>query len=376
MTPSTVSLGVYQASLADPDLATRETVGLMCDQIHAAAIDPVVTQTAETAVKMFGGGPLYRGADPRSDPRACALSCWWWVKHFIRALPHEAFKALIAAYPDKRQLLVSPGLLLRSQNPAGDCSAFTMLLCAMLQALGVGYELVTVAVDPAEPGAFSHVYPVAVLEISSPVPARADPIGRKREGARVLELVSLKSQRVAVLGGIDGDRSRIPLDAFSGAYPGWQVPAAHVFRYQAYDSAGAPVDVQRATPSRLNGYFRSGLGETVCVAYDEEGNCTAPVELPGTPAPASSQASPSGPSYADQLIGDLLRQWTKIGGQVVAPQTTVSQTRAGYSVQTPAGTSMAAIPSLTGVSGSTWLWLGVLGIGAVVAVKAFGGGRG
>ena len=69
MTPSSVSLGVYQANLADPDAATRETIDLMCGLIHAAANDAAVQQCAGSAVRQFHGGPLYAGINARMRAR-------------------------------------------------------------------------------------------------------------------------------------------------------------------------------------------------------------------------------------------------------------------------------------------------------------------
>jgi hypothetical protein len=118
----------------------------------------------------------------------------------------------------------------------GDCDDFTMMLCALLGCCGLGYEIITVAASPREPGTFSHVYCRAVLP----------------------------------------DGSRVPLDASHGKYPGWQVPTAHVSRLQAWDEDGNPVSDQGSNNwDGLHGYTAArGLGACGdCNDWDEAGNC-------------------------------------------------------------------------------------------------------
>src|SRR5271157_5434252 len=161
MIPSPQSMDAYrpvmevsQADTQDSDIATWQTIQRMCQHIHQAAQDPLVQRTARLASGVgFWGGCCWR-AHP---------GCFWWVKQAVSVLPHSQFKALVSAYPEKRQLLISPSVVLRAPNPAGACSTFSMLIAAMLESLGVQWELVTVAVEPEDPMLYSHVFVRAVL---------------------------------------------------------------------------------------------------------------------------------------------------------------------------------------------------------------------
>jgi hypothetical protein len=88
---------------------------------------------------------------------------------------------------DNSGILVRPAKLLSMANPVGDCTAHTMVVCALLKALGISCEMVTVATDPAKPDEFNHVYAEAILK----------------------------------------NGVRMALDT-SGPYPGWEPP--HIYR--------------------------------------------------------------------------------------------------------------------------------------------------
>jgi len=214
----------YQADLHDADIATQQTVDLMCQQIEKAAQDPLLRRAARDAVQRFRGGPLYAaaGIDPTKNPCAIAESIWWWVKHALKFQLHEAMIQVWFNERDQLQLLISPDLLLRMSKPRGDCAIFTMLECAMLRAWGIPFEILTAAVTPNSPD-YDHVWARAVF-----------PDGR-----------------------------RLNLDASHGSYPGWQVPFEHRNRAQVWDPRGNPIE--DAAPQRrgLHGYRRRGLGDAV-----------------------------------------------------------------------------------------------------------------
>jgi hypothetical protein len=220
-------MDVFPANLQDPDLATAETVQTMCAHIHRAAADPLVQRVASQAESAWGNATpsaLALTALGSGTAAPAGPGCFWWAKHFCRALPHSQFKALLAAYPAKRQLLISPEVLLRTERPAGDCSTFAMLIAAMLEALDARWELVTVAADPADAANYSHVFVRAVLE----------------------------------------DGSRLTLDGSHGKYPGWEVPLVHQFRRQVWDSDGQPITDQAPRVSALGAYRprpRGGFGQ-------------------------------------------------------------------------------------------------------------------
>ena len=205
---------VFQADTQDADLATAQTIATMCSHIHRAAQDPVVRQAAQDAFATWG---RWLTGSAWSAP----VGVFWWAKHAVKMLPHSKFKALLAAYPEKRQLLVIPEVVVRAPAPAGDCSTFSMLIAAMLEALGVQWELVTVAADPQDPKLYSHVFVRAVLP----------------------------------------DGGRVTLDGSHGKYPGWEVPRAHQFRRQVWDAAGEPISDQAPVVSQLHEYLATGLGD-------------------------------------------------------------------------------------------------------------------
>jgi len=382
---SGVSWGWFQPS-ANPDTATAQTVSFMCGLVAGAAKSPAVQAIAQDAVERFGPLGSY---DPFSGESAETSAPWsaylaravfWYARFMIGRLHHDEFKALVSAFPEKKQLLIAPDALLLSDAPQGDCSAFTMAICALLRCLGVGYEMVAVAASPADPSLYTHVYPRAILE----------------SGAR------------------------LPLDAHAGDAPGWEVPKQDVFRKQVYDASGAPVtDRQQSSFKGLHYYSGRGLGDT-CQTYDDEGNCllydssssslgtadcafgpavdgicpsasasqvsnantqlnsilSSGVLSSGSSSGSSGSSSSSGSNAIDSGIMSLLNTWSKIGGQVVAPTTTIMGPN-GQMISTPSSSLSALsasglLSSLSSSSSSSMMLL--LGLG-LVAVLIFSGKR-
>jgi len=218
----------------DPDTATQQTVQEMCRQIHQAAGDPMVQRAARLAMA-FAGGPANVSAID---------ACWWWVKHALRFKHHggmfEAWSSDLGDPSNKLQLLIAPDVLVRMSRMEGDCAIYTMMLCAMLESLGIQWEIVTAAVDARQPEIFGHVWPRAVLP------------GGNRES----------------------------LDASHGRYPGWQVPSYDLHRVWIFNDSGVRVAEQGPGFSGLHayrarrGFGRLGLGAT-CVDDGEGGEiCT------------------------------------------------------------------------------------------------------
>jgi hypothetical protein len=73
----------------------------------------------------------------------------------------------------------------------------------------------------------------------------------------------------------------------------------------------------------------------------------------------------------EQELFSLANAWTKIGGQVVAPQTTI--TSGGQTITTPYNPA-SAIPGLN-MSSSSLMTIAVLGVVALIAFKALSGGK-
>ncbi len=223
----------------DPDEATAQTVDVMVRLIGRSASDPMVKRCADTALRQYaGGGPLWamRGVNPfagdRVDrARAVAESVWWYAKHQLRFVHHATQIDVWLNERDQLQLLIEPSVLVRFPfRMEGDCAIYTMLISAMLECLGVGFEIVTAAVDPSQPNIFSHVWPRAVL-----------PNG-----------------------------ARIALDASHGRMPGWSVPLDRRYRVQVWDKQGFPIqDSGEQRFNGLHGYtLRRGFGDAASDAAD------------------------------------------------------------------------------------------------------------
>jgi hypothetical protein len=330
----------------DSDTATRQTVEKMCEYIRDGAVDEGVRDWARRAIRSFSRGQVSRGA-----------GCWsvfWLVKHAVRFARDEPMLFRVGE-PAALDLLIAPAVLVRMRGPREDCDGFTMLICAMLRALGIDSYVVTVAADPADPERWSHVFPVAVLD----------------------------------------DGSTCALDASHGAFPGWMVPAEHIYRWQAWSLDGRPANVAiPAAQSGLHGYVprgavmqrRRGMGQDT----SEFGDLTATLSPPdtgssfsdlwstitqdvpflgGTPVGGSSAggslAAGAAPSSAPgtnwtSVLNSLIGGATKLTQEALLPQ-------GGYIQTSPSGAqtfSTGGIPSvLSGAGGSSLL--PILGIGLV-----------
>ncbi len=175
------SPGFLQASLTDPDERASQIVGYMVELIHGAQGDPLLSFAWRLAWDRFR---VFAGDNEAIVP-------WWFAKYWIRKFVHHQDMLIDwLGLPNELQLLISPDALLRLSDPKGDCAVYTCLICALLELRGIGWEIVTVAVNPLYPDEFSHVYPQAVL----------------------------------------GDGSRLALDASHGKFPGWQAPDFRVLK--------------------------------------------------------------------------------------------------------------------------------------------------
>jgi hypothetical protein len=330
----------------DPDTATVQTVREMCRQINQAAEDPLVKQIALNAALRFRGGPFYANRPVAlTDPRMRAESIWWWCKHALRFKHHgEMFEVWSAQLGDPRtklQLLISPDVLVRMQRMEGDCAIYTMMICAMLKALGITYQVVTFAWDRTQPEIFGHVCARAVF-----------PNG------------SFES-----------------LDASHGKYPGWQIPNEDILRMWVFDENGGRVkNYQRFRG--LHAYRRGYAGLAQAEDIQEGGTYVPPAPSPfdtlpqdsgypdfggggiyTAPAPSSSQW----PAFVAQLAkaGLTLAQINAIQpGTVVSANGAILRQNPGYSV--PFGGSAL---SITGGSGGSLLMVGALAIGAILIMS-------
>lgn len=351
-------VGRIDTSGMSAEEATARTVAVLCDQIKTSALDPAVIDTARLAVRQFRGGPLYRGGDPLGDPLALALSCWWWARHGITFEHHDAQARRLGDDPELLQLAISPDVTVRMENRRGDCAVYTAVICSLLEALGVRWEIVTVAVNPREPGVYSHVYPRAIL-----------PIGR------------------------------LALDAIpASAGPGWQVPTAHISKLQVWDAAGRPVADAESRFTGLHAYesahtpFGAQVSE-LARADDRAARFGSVIselarkrnaerrglgfDIPGSSTATMVDYGGSGGFNWGNLFGNLATKGLDIVGQVVAP----SYERAAdgaLTIRTPSTVGSAAVGTIgaagAGIPSSWFLWGGAI-LGAVLLVSAMSRGR-
>ena len=114
------------------------------------------------------------------------------------------------------ELLIAPPVLLRMNDPRGDCDDFTMLVVALASIAGFDCGIVTLACDRRRPGEYSHVYGCAALP-----------------------------------------GMLVPLDCSHGKHPGWEVPTRDIQRKTVWDLNGRVVsDEGSADSAQSNG----GLG--------------------------------------------------------------------------------------------------------------------
>lgn len=332
----------------DPDTATIQTVQEMCRQIHHAAKDPVVIQIARRAVQTMRGGPGWALKYDADDARRAADSCWWWCKLTLKFRHHssmfETWSRDLGDPGTKLQLLIAPDVLVRMRRMEGDCAIYTMMLCAMLEALGLHWQIVTIACDRSQPGIFSHVC------------ARSN---------------------------------GVTLDASHGSGPGWQVPAYDTFRLWVFDQSGNRI--QDSKFSGLHAYRNTkrgmwGMGDVcnssdpdydyaTCMGYGGDVYSSQAINYPpggssSTATPAGSITAPAQNSaqwavFASNLakMGFTLAQINAIQpGTVVGPNGQILRQNPGYAV--PAG-GTASFNSALG--GNTLVYVG-LGLVAVFAL--------
>ncbi len=347
----------------DSDTDTATSIRIMCEDARQSAQDQGVRETAAAAVAQLGN--LSGDMD---DAARIAAGAWWYCKLFVKFVHHESIIRQRLGQAGHLQGLISPAVLIRMDRPEGDCAIFSSCIAAFLQALGVPFEFVTVAVNPSEPSVYSHVFLYAVM-----------PDGR-----------------------------RIPLDASHGDYPGWQVPSAHVTRRQVWDASGNPVQDRGSRFDGLHNYtMRSGLGSMVYDSqtdsyYDDgAGGVTDPnaSTLPYYPLPTGggtyvdqitgkpyggpayqvpAQNSPQWAPFASSLAKmgfDLAKLQSIPQGTIIKPDGTILRQNPGYSVPTlQAGLPGGSAFNL-GAGGSNLLLYGGLAVLGLLAISSMKGGR-
>ncbi len=326
---------------SDPDTATEQTIGIMCEHVRNAARDPLVIETARAARERFG-----QMAGDTDVAAQIAAGSWWWCKTFVKFVHHELILRNRLGEAGHLQGLISPEVLVRMKKPEGDCAIFSECVAAFLTTHGIPFEFVTVAANPREPEIFSHVYLYAVLP----------------------------------------DGARLPLDASHGDYPGWQVPSAHVSRRQVWDANGNRVADRGSRFDGLHNYGMRGVGDIQSAwdtfigggGFDQYPNpydyVTADTGAPYSgqvfqaPAQNSSQWGEFAASLA-RMGFDLARINAIQPGTVVSKDGAILRQNPGYAVGSP------TIGANIGTGGGNLLLFGALGLGAVLLMSSMKGGR-
>jgi len=268
ITPPVIKEKIQAA--ADTDTSTRQTIEKMAEYARAGAADPVVKHWSNYAIAKFGNAPF------RSESLKHCFADFFCLKHCVHFVNDEP-RLFQVGEPEALDLLIAPAVLVRMEQPAEDCDGFAMLTCSLLQIQGIKCYFVTIACDPSDQSRWSHVFAMAELP----------------------------------------DGTRLPLDASKGKVPGWMVPRAHIFRWQAWDMDGKPVDVGPPVKNTLHGYTKRkmrGVGDgedlmpgegpppdTSTVVLPFFGNPTLPQITSQSPlTPATLQAQNPGLT-ADQI---------------------------------------------------------------------------
>lgn len=345
--------------MTDSDSATAQTVRKMCEYIHAGAADPVVQSWARSAVAQLA---------PSRSSLACCWAVWWFVKHHVRFVDDDDTIRRLFGETNQLELLIAPAVLVRMKDPGEDCDGFTMLICSMLECLGIESQIVTIACAPDDPRRFSHVFPRA-----------------------------------------NCDGKWITLDASHGEYPGWQVPREHTTRLQAWALNGSPINggdsmsgLHGYVPSPrlrvLNGRRRRGMGDGDTFDFSSwlgsfgSDPATPGASISDTPGFFGALTSPSGDSYGSSAPGagvngsilpsaistssssDTMAWISKLFGQASPLIAQAIQKPGQYLVQNPNGqlviSNTGAAPSSAlnaslGGGSSTMLFL-LIGVGAVI----------
>lgn len=135
----------------DDETATAQTVARMLQYAREDSQHPIVRRAALEAT---------RGAN--GDPRKEAEQIHAWIRARVRFV-EDSKLAYFRDLPEDAEVLIRPVDLLTMPEPMGDCDDFTMLVTAMLRALGIKSAVITIEAEPKVPGRYSHVYALAYV---------------------------------------------------------------------------------------------------------------------------------------------------------------------------------------------------------------------
>jgi hypothetical protein len=137
---STPGLG-YRAPLADGDQGTAQTIAMMRRLVDDALNDSTFVRQAMEIVRTTA--PF--------DDMGEAKAIYDWVRGHIRYTKD----------PTTKEKLYPPQELLKTR--AGDCDDTSMLIAALLMAVGYPARWVTIAASPDSPQEFTHIFAEAEI---------------------------------------------------------------------------------------------------------------------------------------------------------------------------------------------------------------------
>lgn len=331
-----------QADLVNDDLATAQTIKVMCGHVQAAVLDPVVVATALSI-------PLPVNATREQ----VAERVWGWCKRNIRFVPDELQLARLGL-GDEREFLTSPSVMVRMSDKQGDCDCFVMSACAFLACLGVPAFVQTFKCDRGDLSRWSHICAAGELEDGSVFPIDAS--HGKYAGWSVLNDAPFQSQ----LWNMDGQRvggsgmGRVRGLGNYGAAPGWTGnpvtssgpnagPYSPSIDARAYYQSCRMKDLGAIKAGKF------GMGETV-------------IGPSGIPMDVTPSASDDGGGFDwNNLVNVLGKAGTQLGSQALAP----GYPQAGYTTYP----YKPATSTLGGISTTTLLIGAVIVGGLVFALK-------
>jgi len=250
-----VPMSATSLTIPEGDAGTAATIAAMRQLIEQGKADPVVHELAAQILRQAG----VRAFDWAGEVRAIYNA----VRRNVRFTRDIRGKETLHAAREIIRLQI------------GDCDDFTILLCSLLETVGVRTRIKTIAADERAPDTFTHVFPEALVagKWMAVDAARRDPaLGRqprRRPGTRPPRVWDTQSDDFDDLDGhgLNGLESRLPpsaqVRAWSPLQPAWTrgLGAASARRRQA--PASSPT-LARALARRQNlhglGYSRRRPG--------------------------------------------------------------------------------------------------------------------
>lgn len=315
----------------NPDHATAQTIRRMAQIIQSSLSSPIVRAAAHQATRHL---PATAG------PRQRAEAIWWWVKTHVVFVQDEAILRSRLGIFTPEELLIAPSRLLTMDTPSGDCDDFTMLVCSMLLVSGIACEPVTIAdAWSPEPGEWTHVYPVAFFS----------------------------------------DGTAMAMDASHGEFPGWEVPAARISRYQRWPLFASTGLHGFRGPHRGLGQADDTVDLSSLFSSFTDDTSAINAYIGADPIDPATSSTVSSSLNWNNIIPNLFSSIEKIAIQQTVPAGQYQQTTAAGTVvyQTPtSGPAAGIMPSILGTNlgintASLSSLLPLLGIG-LVALLVFG----